>query len=301
MKGLELAEKYYYEVCRPVLAEKFPELLPRLAAGLAGEGSECFGFDDGISCDHDFGPGFCLWITEKDAGQYFAPLQEAYDALPGFMGMEKRRSSAPDGKRLGVFTVQGWYYRFIGGEQPPRSQHNWLRLKEEQLAACTNGKIFEDNAGEFTSLRRAIRYYPEPVRIRRIVSAAFRMAQSGQYNFARCMQRGETVAASLAKAEFIKETVQMLCLLNEVYAPYYKWAFRSLAGQKRLAVTHPLIRELAELPVADKTAAESTDLIGQICAYVIIELQRQDLTDSPSDFLVDHCDSITERYPEINE
>ena len=49
MQGLELAKRYYEEVGRPMLERDFPELLPRLAAGLVGEGSECLGFDDAIS------------------------------------------------------------------------------------------------------------------------------------------------------------------------------------------------------------------------------------------------------------
>ena len=54
MQGLELAKRYYEEVGRPMLERDFPELLPRLAAGLVGDGSECLGFDDAISQDHDF-------------------------------------------------------------------------------------------------------------------------------------------------------------------------------------------------------------------------------------------------------
>ena len=37
MQGLELAKRYYEEVGRPMLERDFPELLPRLAAGLVGE------------------------------------------------------------------------------------------------------------------------------------------------------------------------------------------------------------------------------------------------------------------------
>ena len=46
MNGLEIAEAYFDEYGLPMLEEKFPELLPHVAAGLFGSGSECFGFDD---------------------------------------------------------------------------------------------------------------------------------------------------------------------------------------------------------------------------------------------------------------
>ena len=62
MQGLELAKRYYEEVGRPMRdAEWF---WAWLREGLVGEGSECLGFDDAISQDHDFGAGFCLWFVE---------------------------------------------------------------------------------------------------------------------------------------------------------------------------------------------------------------------------------------------
>ena len=62
MKGMELARKYYETYGEPMLKRDFPELYPLVAAGLFGSGSECFGFDDEVSRDHDFEPGFCLLL-----------------------------------------------------------------------------------------------------------------------------------------------------------------------------------------------------------------------------------------------
>ena len=62
MKGLEIAYKFYEEYGREMIHTMFPQYENKIAAGLVGEGSECFGFDDYISRDHDFDPGFCLWI-----------------------------------------------------------------------------------------------------------------------------------------------------------------------------------------------------------------------------------------------
>ena len=41
MKGLELSRAYFEQFGRPMLEEQFPGLLPYLAVGLFGSGSEC--------------------------------------------------------------------------------------------------------------------------------------------------------------------------------------------------------------------------------------------------------------------
>lgn len=55
MKGLELAKRLYEERARKLFENELPDLIPQMAVGLVGEGSECFGFDDEISRDHDWG------------------------------------------------------------------------------------------------------------------------------------------------------------------------------------------------------------------------------------------------------
>ncbi len=81
MTNLELARKLYTEKGAPMIREKFPEYEGRIAAGFAGEGSDCFGFDDAISRDHDYGPGFCLWLTEGDYARIGDALNREYTAL----------------------------------------------------------------------------------------------------------------------------------------------------------------------------------------------------------------------------
>lgn len=303
MKGLALAERYFEACGRPMLEEEFPELAPRVAAGLVGQGSECFGFDDAISRDHDFGPGFCLWLTDEDAERYGQALAKAYEALPkDFLGVPGRLASAQGGGRVGVMTIRHFYQRFIGSEQPPRSNRRWLLLPSHQLATATNGQIFCDPLGEFSALRAALAAYPEDVRRKKIAAHLALMAQSGQYNYARSMRRGETVAAELALREFIEKTLGLVYLLNHRYAPYYKWLFHGAQTLPVLApAVCPMLAALCENGVQrDAWTGAVTDpqvnrrdqkvvLIEAICAEVVKELKRQQLTGLDVDFLEPHA------------
>ena len=94
VKGLLLSERYFFEICAPMIEEKFPAYREKIAAGLVGDGSECFGFDDEISQDHDWGPAFCLWLTQEDYGAIGTLLQKEVDKLPReFAGIKAREES----------------------------------------------------------------------------------------------------------------------------------------------------------------------------------------------------------------
>ena len=318
MKGLELSEKYYEQVGLPMLQEKFAEFIPRIAVGLVGEGSEVLGFDDEISRDHDFGPSFCMWLTKSDYDKIGKELAFAYLNLPGdFEGFKARKPEAHALNRVGVFEIHDFYSNFVGDNQPPKSMLSWLHLPEDKLAAVTSGKVFSDQLGEFTKVREQLKsYYPEPVRVKKIAARVAKMAQSGQYNYARCMRRGDVVAARLALDEFVRSTISVVYLLNKTYMPYYKWMFR---GMKDFTVLPQVSSLVAELTLTNDTSSAwrephgpnwnpyvNTDdrkvvLIEQICGEVINELKRQGLTSSNDDFLETHGWQVMERVkdPEL--
>lgn len=298
MKGLELARKYYDTYIEQLL-EAVPEARGRFAAGLVGEGSQCFGYDDRISQDHDFGPGFCIWLTDADFAAFGGRLQQAYDALPDeFEGFSRKGFIAKD--RYGVMTISDFYSRFTGfADGQPQTVLDWLFLSENQLAAVTNGVVFQDDPGIFTGIRdKLLRFYPEDVRRKKIAARAAIMAQAGQYNLLRSIKREDTVAATLALARFTEAAISMAHLLEGRYTPFYKWGFRSL---KSLLFGRGFVQHLNRIPELEaslyerdfvKAHNQAFAITESICRETATELRRQGLSTIESDFLQDHLAEI---------
>ena len=136
------------------------------------------------------------------------------------------------------------------------------------------------------------------------------MAQAGQYNYGRCMRRGDLAAAMIAQSEFVKSAVSMIYLLNRRYMPFYKWMFRGLQDMKILADAAESLDAL--MRIGSQSEAWDGDhppdwnpyvnlrdrkvmRIEQICAMVAEELRRQELTNSYDDFLEVHAWEIMKR------
>ena len=81
MKGLDRSRALFEDHVMPKIREELPEVIPLLAAGLVGEGSECFGYDDEISLDHDSETRICLWLDEEHFFQYEGLLRRILENL----------------------------------------------------------------------------------------------------------------------------------------------------------------------------------------------------------------------------
>lgn len=297
--GLELCQAFYEEYGKPMIRQKFPQYEEMIAVGLVGEGSECFGFDDQVSRDHDFGPGFCLWLTDQVYDEIGEELQRAYEELPAtYMGIT-RFTTLKAQKRVGVFRIGDFYEALIGLRDVPTTQNQWLFLDDYRLATAVNGRVFRDDLGEFTRIRRGIaQYYPEEVRIKKIAREAALMAQSGQYNYSRMFGRGERVTAGIALSEFMKHTMAMVYLLNRTYAPFYKWMHRGMKGLAVLPGIREILNVLVDYPSGDERIPQTIEMI---VAMIIAEMKKQGLTSGEDNYLDNHTDRILKSIPQKEE
>lgn len=286
MKGLELAEKFYKEFGESMLNESFSHMLPYIAVGLMGSGSECYGYDDDISQDHDFEPGFCVFIPDEnivDSKSAFE-LERAYSKLPKeFMGFKRATVSPVGGNRHGVIRIGDFIEAKTGSRNGDLSVGQWFSVPEYSLSEAVNGAVFSDNYGELTAVREKLKYFPEDIRLKKLAGNLLLMAQSGQYNYNRCISRGETAAAQLALFEFVKSAINVFFLINKKYMPYYKWCFRSL---RELNEECLLFSDKLEFLISEgnesNLAVKKNEIIDEICIAISEELKNQNLILFPS-------------------
>lgn len=297
MQGLEIARGFYKEYGEPMLREQFPGLLPLIAAGLCGSGSECFGFDDEVSRDHDFEPGFCIFLPSEEIvdRKTAFQLERAYARLPKEYAGVKRGTLAPvGGPRRGVLRTAECYMGLVGTTDGALSMDDWLRVPEQALAEAVNGEIFFDGSGAVTAIRARLAEMPEDARLKKLAGRLLLMAQAGQYNYRRCLAHGETGAAQLAVTEFVRSAMHAMFLLNKSYMPYYKWSFKAMRMLPKLASEADSLEFLLCTDNTPGNAEEKYYAIEDLCARVISELQAQELTGAVCGDLEKHAYSVND-------
>lgn len=300
MKGLNLACEFY-AACLPALRAEIPDIMDVAAAGLVGEGSECFGCDDAESRDHDFGPAFCLWLPRQILRAELPRIEAAFARLPReFQGFESRLAPERRQGRVGPLPIEDFYAFFTGQEDVPATWQQWLAIPEHQLAACTNGQVFEDRGGEFTRRRDALlACYPRDVLLKKMAARCMIMAQAGQYNLPRSLKRNDSVAAMLATARFAEAALSFVFLCNRRYMPFYKWAGKLAAT---LPVLGPqLARALslvAQTPTNQEHGAQIVAAVEEFCGMAAAHLRAVDLSRASGNWLWEHGPQILRHVEE---
>ena len=295
---IEIARAFYEEHGAPMLETEFSELLPLIAVGLCGSGSECFGFDDEVSRDHDFEPGFCIFLPGEDIVDRKTAfrLERAYAKLPKEYAGLKRGGLAPvGGARRGVLRTDDFFREKVGAPDGVLSPEDWLTVPEYALAEAVNGGIFYDGPGTVSAIRRKLSEMPEDARLKKLAGNLLIMAQSGQYNYRRCLAHGETGAAQLAAMEFCKSAMHVIFLLNRRYLPYYKWCFRAMRALPLLAPEADTLEFLISTDNRAENAEEKYYAIEDLSTRVIAVLQDQALTEAACGDLEKHAYSVNDR------
>lgn len=299
------SKEFYEKYGRKMIHNTFPEYEDKIAVGVAGMGSDCFGFDDEISTDHDYDIGFLMWLTPEVYDEIGEQLTFAYKDLLKEAGVDEEHYGRLV-ERRGVFEIKDFYQEFLGDSYNLGNASS--RYEDYQLAAATNGEVFRDDLGEFTAVRnRLLEYYDDRSWGQKLVKAVHDFSQYGQSNYARMMARQDYVTANICVAKAVESAMDLTYLLARTYAPYYKWKFKGLEklinerkwiNIDKLFELRGMLAELSELgsqakawenEVYDASVVNYKDkklvLIDKIAETLLVELKAKGLATGEDIFL----------------
>ncbi len=308
MGAIESNRRFYDEYVAGLIHARFSEYEDRIAVGIVGEGSDCFGYDDLISRDHDFGTGVCLWLTDQDMDLFGYSLSIAYNELVD--SAERKYYTDRLRERRGVMTIHDFYSNILqidcDTDNCTMTEEQWYSLDHSCLKTAVNGTVFRDDLGQFTAFREfLLGYYPDKVWKRRIAEQLHEYSAAIQVNYARCMARKDTVAAEICRIQGLRSAMELYFLLKRTYPPYYKWTYQALKELDAQGEFSGKIQELADTR-CDRGAWEGTkyhpnrpnfkdriiSLAEEIASEIADMLIASGLTDIRSFYLETYVNSL---------
>jgi hypothetical protein len=242
LTGAALSRLYYDEIVWPAIAAHWPGL-PH-AAGRLGSGSEVLGFDDDMSRDHDFGLRVNLLVPRGVSGQIDAYLDSV---LPdAFYGYPIRFATTWDPQvrhRVQVDDVRTFVASRTGvNAADVLSVPDWLSLTGQAVLEVTAGPVFVDTAGDLTSARRRLAWYPDDLWAYVVATDWARMAQELPF-VGRTADRGDDLGSRVISSRLVAVAMHLAHLLERRWSPYAKWTGTSLTRLPSAnAATTPLLR-----------------------------------------------------------
>lgn len=224
--GLFICKALYEKCLAPVIAAEFAEYKDKIAVGLVGKGSDCYGFDDELSRDHDWGPDLCIFVSKETYEAIGDRLEAAYNNLPEEFEGFKKAPKVSGRQRRGVFIIEDFFKGLLGVW--PVSLEQFTMLEDYSLSECVNGVIFTDPQGIITGIRKNIaKGYPQPILFRKLAQASALFSQTGQYNYLRMAQRGDELTAQMMLNDAIKYAMKLAHYIENRFPPHDKWLHES--------------------------------------------------------------------------
>ncbi len=273
LTGLELSRKYYEEYGVKLIEKEFQDYSNGITVGLIGEGSDCYGFDDEYSVDHDFGPGFCIFVDDEIYEKIGKEIKNAYENLPKeYMGYKRKETALGQG-RIGVIKSSDFYKKHLGTSV--YEEVDFSVIKDYELAVCTNGQIFCGNNSEFIVMRESLKKgYPEKIRLMKLAEDVASFSQTGQYNYARMMQREDDFTARIMISEFCKTAMIFYHHFNNAYPPHDKWLKKSVLKLPEGDILISLLEKVTNMiKISEDTndIAKAIDEVGSFFAEKMYE------------------------------
>jgi hypothetical protein len=245
--GLKLSELYYTQCVEPIIKSKFPHL--KYSAGLIGTGSEILGYDDAQSRDHNWGLRLIIFLAENG----FDEIKERLDrqlrkTLPHeFMGYSTSFSKPDErGVRLSasktsgevdhfiVFsTMRSFFKEYLSIDPNQKLEAiTWLTLPQQKLLTLVRGRIFHDDLGLGTIIRK-FEYYPRNVWLFILASQWEKISELEAF-VARTAVVGDELGSKILASRIVRYLMELCFLMEKKFAPYAKW-FGTAFGELDIA------------------------------------------------------------------
>jgi hypothetical protein len=215
--GLELCERFYAEVVRPLVE------VPH-SAGLMGRGSEVLGFDDEMSTDHNCEARVLLFVSD---GVSLRPeVPERFEGRPTLVE---------------VHTIDEYFRQQLGfGLDGELAVRDWFALPEANLRMLTAGAVFHDDLG-LRAVRDRLAYYPDDV-WRYLMIAAWWRVHPEMNLVGRAGYVGDELGSAVLAAQLVQDLMRLCFLIERQYAPYSKWFGSAFAQLSCGAELEPILR-----------------------------------------------------------
>jgi hypothetical protein len=288
MNGLELSEKFYFEIIKPIVLEHIPELNGKIASGLIGYGSDVIGNDDEYSNDHEWGPRALLFLSEESHGEYGkrlydllnSKLPNIFEGYPtrfigtdvGFVMNEKEKGK----HHISVTYPERFLELTIGIKGLPTKSIDWLSISEQRLLEFTAGRIYEDEIGRISKFRNDLHYFPDEIWLFRLAFALESLGWEDDLIFM-CGLRRDSLSMHINAMKTIERLMRLSFLLNKKYAPLSpKWLHREF--MKLPEISNAIGDNLERIAVG-QDYQEKTDALNEIYETTLSFLESLDICD----------------------